>query len=108
MDLSNLGLAPSVLLSGSAMRQRSELGEVRGIVVLLNGDLFDETWGSGRRDDGRVGLRSGIVVRGWRVADDGGDALSSEPYFGRSSAVYHFIGARIDELGVEEASRGEV
>lgn len=106
MDLSNLGLAPSILLSGSAMRQGSELGKFRGI-VLLNGDLLDKTWGSGRRDNGRVRLRSRIVLRGLRVADDGGDALSGEPYFGRSSAVYHLIGGRIDELGVEEVSRGE-
>lgn len=106
MDLSNLGLAPSILLSGSAMRQRRELGEFRGI-ALLNRDLLDETRGSGWRDNGRVGLRSRIVVRGWRVTDDRGDALSSEPYFGCSSAVYYLVGVRIDELGIEEASRGE-
>ena len=41
------------------------------------------------------------------MAGDGGDALSGEPHLGRSGAVHHLLGVRIDELGVEDASRGE-
>lgn len=41
------------------------------------------------------------------MSGDGGDALASEPHAGRSGAVQHLVGVRVDELGVEEASGGE-
>ena len=52
-------------------------------------------------------VRSRRLVRGWRVASEGGDALSSKPHLGCSGAVQHLIGDRIDQLGVEDASRGK-
>lgn len=41
------------------------------------------------------------------MTDDGGNALSGEPHLGRSGAVQHLLGVRIDELGVEDASGGQ-
>lgn len=93
-------------VSGSTMGQRSELGEF-GRGVLFNRDLLDKTRGSGMRDDRRAGFRTRGLLRGWCVSDDGGDGLSGEPHAGRASAVQHFVGARVDESGVEEASGGE-
>ena len=41
------------------------------------------------------------------MAGDGGNALSGEPHLGRPGTIHHLLGVRIDELGVEDASRGE-
>jgi len=69
--------------------------------------LLEEAWGSWLRDNRGTVVGSRSVALGWFVAGDGGDALSGKPHFGRSGTVYHLFGVRIDELGVEDASRGE-
>jgi len=69
--------------------------------------LLEEDWGSRLRDGGGAAGQSRSMVRGWSVASDGCDALSGEPHLGRSGTVHHLLGVRIDELGVEDASRGK-
>ena len=78
----------------------------RGALRIRN--LLEEAGGGWVRGDNRGAVfGSGSIVLGWFVAGDGGDALSSEPHLGRLGTVYHIVGVRIDEPGVEDASRGE-
>jgi len=58
-------------------------------------------------DDGGAMDGSERPVRGWIVAAEGGNGLSSEPHLWRSGSVQRLIGVRIDELGIEDASRGK-
>jgi len=104
-----LAVTPLVRLfvtRGSVMCEIINRGRFRRDILRIR-SLLEEARGRGLRDNRGAVVGSRSVVLGLFVAGDGGDALSSEPHRGRSGTVHHLFGVRIDELGVEDASRGE-